>query len=106
MKTLTIKQRNRAYRKALKLIKNDKQIFVCHAIEYQGLFRNRVSPENYPEFFKFKPSNSYTLIGDPWWKSRDKDSRIKALETCIEQTTQPSFWSRFNFIHRLMNNIL
>lgn len=87
----TKKQRNKFYKKALKLYQNpepDTSNFICCLLdrivenetnEYIGA----ITLEIFPEFAKFEPKDAGVGM---WWPERDKESRIKALKKCIKET--------------------
>lgn len=72
MKTLTGKERAKAYRMAAQLISNGKAVCCCGAIDYAQPIS---SVDDWVELFMFKP-NQLSLY---WWPLSDVESRILAL---------------------------
>ena len=54
--SLTPKERIKAYEKAWELINNDKETFICHALNSFHDNMYKVNAENFPEFFLFQPT--------------------------------------------------
>lgn len=75
-------QRHKIYKGALKLIKSEDKGFICPAINSASHLKFNI--KDFPEFMAFKPDDR--SIVDVWWIAGDKATRIKVLETCIEQT--------------------
>ena len=81
---LTKEQRHQVYIRALDLLRNC--IYMCCCIQTAEieLFDNDNNGhcDEYPEFIKHKPDDSYV-----WFPRNDLESRIKILTQCIEETT-------------------
>lgn len=94
---LTIEQRHAVYINALNVLKAFQIEFpmevpygLCLIIERStcGLFNQKIwpsyIPDEFPEFGKHKPEEK--TARQTWWRFSDYESRIKCLESCIEQT--------------------
>ncbi len=87
---LTLKQRNKAYRFAQKLIIDLDKTWGCHALEAALFTLFEINTDLYdynikkyfPEFYLFSPFKD----AHAYWDAEERQARIIAFELCIQMT--------------------
>lgn len=84
---MTKRDRHECYKIALVHITTNRDRCCCNALRHAyhlatGLYY--ISMYEFTEFIELKPENAN--LTNFWWNANDKQSRIEALEQCIEQT--------------------